>query len=205
MLLRPKQVTNLTDVPIAKVFAGSRHSAALLADGSIRTWGRNLHGQLGIGIRSDAESSPTCVQQLEPVKRFTHLALGGSHSLFLDEHGSVWSAGRNDWGQLGLGTSLSSLSTSYQRPQDLSQADNPEHLMPMPVVMVKTELDHRVCQPVKQHCSANYVFAHFPCPHTVSKRVAFQSTRRNDCYYSIGSPGKMAICVLCSAASCGSQ
>jgi alpha-tubulin suppressor-like RCC1 family protein len=144
MILQPKQITNLSDVQIRKVFAGNRHSAALLADGSIRTWGRNLSGQLGIGVRSDAVSSPTALQQLEPYQRFKHLALGGSHSLFVDEHGSVWAAGSNEWGQLGLGTSLSSLSNVYKKPQNFSQADNPEHLMPMPVVMVKTEMDHRV-------------------------------------------------------------
>ena len=145
MLRRPQRIANLSDVPIVKVFAGSRHSAALLADGSIRTWGRNLSGQLGIGIRSDAESSPTSLQQLEPYQKFTHLALGGSHSLFVDEHGSVWAAGSNEWGQLGLGTALGSLSTAYQRPTNYSQADNAENLMPMPVVMVKTEMDYRVC------------------------------------------------------------
>lgn len=145
MMLRPKQITNLSDVRIAKVFAGNKHSAALLADGSIRTWGRNLSGQLGIGVRSDAESSPTGLQELEPYHKFTHLALGGNHSLFVDDRGSVWAAGSNEWGQLGLGTALSSLSTAYQRPQNFSYADNPENLMPMPVVMVKTEMDHRVC------------------------------------------------------------
>jgi alpha-tubulin suppressor-like RCC1 family protein len=163
VLVRPKPVTNLDDVCVSKVFAGHKHSAALLADGSIRSWGKNDVGQLGIGKRSDAVGVPTCVEQLKPGSRLTHAALGGNHSLLLDEDGAVWAAGSNEWGQLGLGTPLSSLGSEFQRPLRSRHPSLPETLNSMPVVMIKHEMDMRVrehapcvlCRPCQLYlCSA---------------------------------------------------
>lgn len=43
---------------------------------------------------------PEKIDNLPPI---TSLSAGDGFSLFLDENGSVWSCGRNDHGQLGLG------------------------------------------------------------------------------------------------------
>lgn len=111
-------------VPIAglpeeavQVAAGGGHSLALLADGSVWSWGRDDYGQLGDG--ADAQSRPGRVIQQHAGKdypcRFTParveglpavaaIAAGGGQSLALLADGTVLAWGFNDCGQLGDGT-----------------------------------------------------------------------------------------------------
>ncbi len=82
---------------------GSDHTLALTADGTVYAWGYNDHGQLGDGSTTDRHA-PILVAGLSDV---TAIAGGGGpidgHSLALRADGSVWTWGRDDYGQLGLG------------------------------------------------------------------------------------------------------
>jgi alpha-tubulin suppressor-like RCC1 family protein len=89
---------------ITAVSAGMRHSLALLANGTVESWGSNAHGQLGDeGIGSTR--SPIAVENL---KRVTAVAAGGSHSLALLSNGTVMAWGNDESGQLGNGKSVDS-------------------------------------------------------------------------------------------------
>ncbi len=44
-----------------KVTTGSRHACALLGDGTVKCWGSNYWGSLGIGYLSEGISSPAAV------------------------------------------------------------------------------------------------------------------------------------------------
>lgn len=110
--------------PLGKTFSviasGWYHSLAVESSDNKRVWatGDNEYGQLGIGRGSGAcggfptpcESSWTSTSLTD----VTAIAAGNGHSLALKSDGTVWAAGRNNEGQLGLGASVSSINSWQQ-------------------------------------------------------------------------------------------
>jgi alpha-tubulin suppressor-like RCC1 family protein len=93
---------NGSQVMVKQVVSGNlaESSAALLASGTVYTWGRNVRGELGDG---------TTVQRLTPVlvpslSGITQIAQGTWHMLAVGADGAVWAWGFNEDGQLGDGT-----------------------------------------------------------------------------------------------------
>jgi alpha-tubulin suppressor-like RCC1 family protein len=88
---------------IVQFSAGAGHSIVLKSDGTVWTWGDNTYGQLGVGTADKlAHFTPTQVPNLIGVKAISN----GSHfTAALKTDGTVWTWGRNNTGQLGLGTS----------------------------------------------------------------------------------------------------
>ena len=97
----PVQVTGLTS-GVRAVSAGSRHTLALLSDGSVEAWGSNLFGQLGDGSTAFTRKAPQPVSGL--TSNVTAISAGGAHSLALRADGSVLAWGKNLYGELGDGT-----------------------------------------------------------------------------------------------------
>ena len=89
------------------ITAGERHSCALLADRTVRCWGRNTSGQLGDGSRAGT-STPVDVVGFTSVPNITLIAAGASHTCALTSVGGVKCWGRNNTGQLGNGTTANS-------------------------------------------------------------------------------------------------
>jgi len=86
------------DAPLRGVLAaGSGHSLALDADGTLWAWGYNPMGQLGDGTLRN-RSLPVKVVGLDRVKS---VVAGPLHTLALREDGTVWSWGDNMRAQLG--------------------------------------------------------------------------------------------------------
>jgi hypothetical protein len=90
-----------------QVATGSQHSCALLDDDTIKCWGRNDYGQLGIGdtvhrgVTLDQMGDALPVVQLgEPAKA---VAAGAQHTCAILKSGNVKCWGYNDAGQLGQG------------------------------------------------------------------------------------------------------
>ena len=93
-----------TSVSITTVATGVPNSAALLSDGSLYTWGSNGAGQLGDGTTT-SRSTPTRVPGFPPSgTAIAQLAVGANHVAVLLDDGSLRAWGRNDFGQLGDGT-----------------------------------------------------------------------------------------------------
>jgi len=88
------------------VVAGGFSSCALLSDGTARCWGRNHRGQLGDGTRKDRTKTPTPVVGLKNIKT---IALGLSHGCAATAKGQVFCWGRNNYGQLGDGSTVERL------------------------------------------------------------------------------------------------
>ncbi len=80
------------------VAAGRHHSLALRADGAVFAWGRNNHGQLGVG--SD-DATINTLQHIEQLDKVIDIAAGEYHSLAVLQDGTVWAWGSNEFGQLG--------------------------------------------------------------------------------------------------------
>ena len=84
--------------------SGGETRAAVLANGTVATWGKITHGQIGDGRGPTPRLAPFVVPGLAGI---TQVAVGSDHMLALDSAGTVWSWGDNLNGQLGNGTTSS--------------------------------------------------------------------------------------------------
>ena len=88
-----------------QVAAGQDHSCAVLADGSLRCWGSNASGQLGLpgtDVIGDDET-PAEVNPVDVGGRVVHVSCGSEHTCATLENGRVVCWGEADYGRLGYG------------------------------------------------------------------------------------------------------
>lgn len=98
-------------VVVNDLSAGATHTCVLLSDGTIRCWGNNDEGQLGLGdrfARGDepyemGEYLPTIDLGLAQGTTVHDISAGAAHTCALLSNGNVKCWGKNDFGQLGLG------------------------------------------------------------------------------------------------------
>lgn len=93
------------------VATGAAHTCAVSARGRVWCWGSNWYGQLGDGTTT-ARRTPVQVADLRG--EFQAVAAGGNHSCALSTAGAVFCWGRNEYGQLGIGST-----TDSPRPERL--------------------------------------------------------------------------------------
>ena len=86
---------------VRNVTTGGGHTCAVTTDGVVRCWGLNEFGQLGDGTTTN-RSLPVGVVGGEPGAQA--VALGAAHTCALSAGGAVTCWGRNEFGQLGDGT-----------------------------------------------------------------------------------------------------
>jgi len=100
--LKQKHLPGSGKPALAAISAGGYHSMALTEDGVVLTWGAGRWGQLGHGLRSEAEPEPFEVEALpQPMGR---ISAGNLTSLALAASGGwAYGWGRNAEGQLGQG------------------------------------------------------------------------------------------------------
>jgi alpha-tubulin suppressor-like RCC1 family protein len=82
------------------VSAGFTHSCAVLGDGTVRCWGLNDLGQLGVGVITSS-LIPVAVAGIGAA---VAVSAGGGHTCALLSDGTVRCWGWNQYGQLGVGT-----------------------------------------------------------------------------------------------------
>ena len=116
----PKQVGSLTDW--LKISSDSYTTAAIKTDGTLWSWGINSGGQLGLGNTTNYSSpkqvgSLTNWQNVSLSKNFGVGILGSAFSIKTD--GTLWSWGRNNYGQLGLNNL-----TDYSSPKQVGSLTN---------------------------------------------------------------------------------
>lgn len=88
------------DIPIC-LSCGDEHTAIVTGNNKLYMFGSNNWGQLGLGSKSSI-SKPTCIKALKPEK-VKLAACGRNHTLVSTDTGSIYAAGGNNEGQLGLG------------------------------------------------------------------------------------------------------
>lgn len=93
---------------IVQAEAGGIHSVFVNADGNVFACGLNSggnnDGQLGDGTLMD-QNKPVPVISSWGLLKIIHAEACREHSLFLTDNGQIWASGRNNYGQLGIGTS----------------------------------------------------------------------------------------------------
>ena len=115
------------------ISAGKSHSAVVVEDGDVFTWGRGWDGQLGHEVVTEIELEPRIVPRMQD-KSCASVACGRAHTVVLTDNGNIWSWGENKAGQLGLGNLIST-----SQPQMVSDLDEQE------VIMVGCGDEHTVC------------------------------------------------------------
>ncbi|XP_052538672.1 probable E3 ubiquitin-protein ligase HERC4 [Tympanuchus pallidicinctus] len=99
---KSRLVKELGNHNIVQIACGDHHSMALSTGGHLFTWGLNSHGQLGVGSQDPLITKPQLVKGLQGIP-IAQIAAGGAHSVVVSLSGAVYSWGKNDFGQLGLG------------------------------------------------------------------------------------------------------
>jgi alpha-tubulin suppressor-like RCC1 family protein len=100
------------DVPLTPppattaIAAGALHTCALIAGGTVRCWGSNTHGELGLGTTTDA-LTPAVVPGVSGAQA---VATGGDDTCIVTGAGGVQCWGANDQGQLGNGSTADATS-----------------------------------------------------------------------------------------------
>jgi alpha-tubulin suppressor-like RCC1 family protein len=96
---KPVAVKGLTGA--VRLAAGEASTCALLSDGTVRCWGSNGEGELGLGTRSPDER-PAKVSALG--SNVDQICLASAHGCALTKQSKLLCWGANAFGQLGDGT-----------------------------------------------------------------------------------------------------
>jgi RNA polymerase sigma factor (sigma-70 family) len=105
---------------VQTIAAGSSHTIALRADGTLWAWGRNQYGQLGIGtFATNLYYGTNTPQRIGSDTNWQAVSAGWKHTLALRADGTLWAWGRNDDGQLGIGTFTTNAPYGTNTPQQV--------------------------------------------------------------------------------------
>ena len=96
---------------LAQIAAGGEYACALTVEGLLYMWGRNSHGELGLGDVRDRHL-PWLVRGVFQKIRLKKVACGYEHTLALSVSGAVYAWGCNESGQLGNGKKTSPAAVS---------------------------------------------------------------------------------------------
>jgi alpha-tubulin suppressor-like RCC1 family protein len=89
-----------TSIDWKTVEQGSIHTLALKNNGTLWAWGQASYGKLGNGSTSATLTAPT---QIGTANDWKVVAAGFEHSAAIKNNGTLWTWGRNNFGQLGIG------------------------------------------------------------------------------------------------------
>ena len=87
---------------VMQVAAGIAHTMCITEDGAVFGWGRNVHGQLGLG---DTENrvAPTLLRVELDNEPIVQITAGCAHSACITVDGLVFTCGFNSYGHLAVG------------------------------------------------------------------------------------------------------
>ena len=89
----------MTDKTIRKIICGSYHTLIFKESGELFAFGRNYHGQLGLGDNVN-RNVPTLMMTDKTIRK---IVCSGYHTFIFKESGELFAFGYNYYGQLGLG------------------------------------------------------------------------------------------------------
>lgn len=104
-ILEPKKIKE--EIKFKEISIGYTHSTAIDDKGNLWAWGNNNYGQLGDGTTNNS-LTPKMIKEGTFKKVQSNLVYGYANNTAIDEEGNLWVWGRNNYGQLGDGTSTDS-------------------------------------------------------------------------------------------------
>ncbi|RHY34166.1 hypothetical protein DYB32_004179 [Aphanomyces invadans] len=99
----PQHVKALEGYAVSMVSCGLYHTVACTSTGELFSFGKNDYGQLGVG--HNRQSKTPCLVAT-PNENICFVTCGYYHSVVVAASGRSYSFGRNDYGQLGIGTKV---------------------------------------------------------------------------------------------------
>ncbi|KUF94299.1 hypothetical protein AM588_10004941 [Phytophthora nicotianae] len=97
----PKLIESLKDKKLRYASVSYHHSAVITDSGELYTFGMNDCGQLGLD-HTQHQTTPQLVKSLEGTE-VSMVACGLYHTIICTAAGGLYTCGKNDYGQLGLG------------------------------------------------------------------------------------------------------
>jgi alpha-tubulin suppressor-like RCC1 family protein len=103
----PTQIITGSDSDWIAIAASGYHTLAVKENNNLWAWGYNVYGQLGIGDTND-RNTPTQIGSdsdwcAVSGTNLSTIAAGDNHTIAIKINGTLWTWGRNNNGQLGLG------------------------------------------------------------------------------------------------------
>jgi alpha-tubulin suppressor-like RCC1 family protein len=95
-----------TDSDWAAVSAGADHIVALKTDGSLYAWGNNGNGELGYETSYATQKTPG---RVGTASDWAMISAGERFTMAIKRDGSLYGCGYNGMGQLGIGTTIDSV------------------------------------------------------------------------------------------------
>jgi len=111
----PQTVNLGTGRTAVSVSLGSSHTCAILDDASLKCWGQNINGQLGLGSTTQ-QTTPQFVD-LGTGRTAVSVSLGSSHTCAILDDASLKCWGYNNYGQLGIGTTIQQTTPQFVNPE----------------------------------------------------------------------------------------
>jgi alpha-tubulin suppressor-like RCC1 family protein len=112
----------VTIISPSKFYAGGTHNCVIFSDGSVKCWGENTSGQLGLGTALNMGDGANEMGDNLPFlnlgtgRTALELALGTAHTCVLLDNSTVKCWGNNAKGQLGIGTTVTYGATTGETP-----------------------------------------------------------------------------------------
>lgn len=107
--LTPVRCGSLTNITCVALGGMPHHAYAVESNGNLWVWGNNGQGQLGLGdvtVRQTPILHPSLNNAVKAIAAGGYTAAGATptgHGVVLKSDGTIWVAGYNGYGQLGLG------------------------------------------------------------------------------------------------------
>ncbi|AEC01302.1 fimbrillin family protein [Parasphaerochaeta coccoides] len=109
--------------PYRAVSAGAYHTMFLKNNGTLWAAGLNIYSQLGVGAATSYKTSiPVWVTSMG--SDVAAVSVGNYHTMILKKDGTLWATGRNNYGQLGDGTT-----TNRSTPVQVKASTTPNDFM----------------------------------------------------------------------------
>jgi alpha-tubulin suppressor-like RCC1 family protein len=96
---------NYSSITFNLIANGPSFTCGIITDGSVRCWGLESYGERGDSVSGNSRITPDTT--VHNISSAIDLDLGEYHACSIDNSSKIWCWGRNNYGQIGFGSSTS--------------------------------------------------------------------------------------------------